>query len=108
MLYRCFRAVDTGQWIDVLFTVHNKNGDGLEEFSAELSHRTDIAAAFGWGPEALETVDALLDSRAGALLAMPLPVQPESTRTEELLAVGKTNWNNDQRDELLELLARDV
>ena len=42
MLYRYFRKIDTGQWINVLFTV---NG---EEFSIPAeSHRGEIASALG-------------------------------------------------------------
>ena len=42
MRVRCFRKIDTGQWVDVLFTV-----DGDEFSVPEQSHRTDIANAVG-------------------------------------------------------------
>jgi hypothetical protein len=87
MLYRSLRKIDTGQWVDVLFTV---TGD---EFSIpEMSHRGDIAGALGLLPEPLETVDANFDPRQGSLLVLPtqIPLATAQTRIQELLAVPRS------------------
>jgi len=103
VLYRCIRKRDTGQWIDVLFTVAGG------EFSVpEVSHRTDIAQALGSLPGDLETVDADTDQRAGTLLALPSPSTPPPSRIQELLAIARSNWTTAQRTELIELLALEI
>ena len=101
MLYRCLRKIDTGQWVNVLFTVDGENFSVPEE-----SHRTGVAAALGLLPEALETVDGGLDQRTGVLLEMPLSPKPERTRIEELLDIPRSNWTTAQLRELIELAAR--
>lgn len=85
MLHRCIRRKDTGQWIDVLFTV-----DGDEFSVPELPHRTDIAAALGLLPTELEAVDSTQDRRIPPLLALPVaapsPAEATEARVRELLA----------------------
>lgn len=77
MKYRQLRNIATGQWLDVLLTV-----DGDQFSVPELSHRTDIASAFGWPPSALEVVDADTDVRVGPMLALPLPPPRQPTAAE--------------------------
>ena len=62
MRVRCFRKIDTGHWVNVLFTV-----DGDEFSIPEQEHRGAIAVAFGLPPDALETVDRDKDLRTGTL-----------------------------------------
>lgn len=67
MLFRGFRVIDTGQWINALFSV-----DG-DEFSVQAtSHRDDIAGALGVTPTSLEVVDSAADPRTGTLLEVPI------------------------------------
>ncbi len=107
MLYRCFRKKDTGQWVNVLFTVAG------DQFSVPAeSHQGDIARALGLMPQDLETVDANSDLRTGALLELPpSPTDPASTahmRTEELLAIPRSDWTTAQLRELLQLNAQEL
>ena len=107
MLKRCLRKVDTGQWIDVLFTV-----DGAEFSVTEVSHRTDIADAIGVLPGELETVDAESDQRTGTLLKLPAPpASPHSVshaRIAELLEIPRSEWTTAQLRELLQLTAQEI
>ena len=102
MLYRCLRVKETGQWVNVLFTV-DREAFGVPE----VSHRTAIAAALGLPSGTLESVDSNSDPRTGVLLEMPLPPMPESTRIEELLAITRSNWTTAQMRELIELIAQE-
>ena len=106
-VYRCLRVVNTGQWLDVLFTSSSENFD-----VPEISHRTDIANALGVVPGELEALDTNADQRTGALLAVPtspeVPPDPNQVRIQELLAISRSNWTAAQRAELLELIAREV
>ncbi len=101
---RCLRIVNTGQWLDVLFT------SSSEDFEVpELSHRTDIANALGLDPAELEALDTNADQRSGLLLGIPIlpeaPPDPDQVRTRELLSIPRSNWTAAQRAELLELIA---
>ena len=82
--------------------------DGEDFGVSEESHRTDVAAALGLPPEALETVDAGSNSRTGGLLEMALPPSPEPSRIEELLAISRSNWTTAQMRELIELTAQEA
>ena len=65
-VYRCLRVVNTGQWLDVLFT------SSSEVFEIpELSHRTDLANALGLAPGALEALDTSADEGLGSVVAVP-------------------------------------
>ena len=106
-VYRCLKVVNTGQWLDVLFTVANA------PFSVpEISHRTDVAGALGFMPGELAVVEAESDQRSGSLLAIPtppeIPPNPDLVRIQELLAIPRSNWTVAQRAELLELVAREI
>lgn len=106
-VYSCLKVVDTGQWLDVLFTVTNG------PFNVpEISHRTDVADALGLTPGELAVVDADSDLRSGSLLAVPappaVPPDPALVRMQELLAIPRSNWTVAQRTELLELVAREI
>ena len=103
MLYRYFRKIETGQWINVLFTV---NG---EEFSIPAeSHRGEIASALGVSPEELETAESDSDGRSGTLLDLPVvPIGPPSTsrgRIVELLEIPRSDWTTAQFRELLQMI----
>ena len=77
MRFRSVKRIDTGQWVNVLFTV-----DG-DEFSVKpTSHRADIAKALGVLRTSLEVVDADADPRTGVLLEMPQPPDPGPTPEE--------------------------
>ena len=103
ILYRSLRRIDTGQWVNVLFTV-----DG-DEFSVKATaHRASIAKALGVPRTSLEVVDSATDPRTGALLEMPLPPKPAPTRTEDLLAIPRSDWTTAQMRELIELTARET
>lgn len=107
IVYRCFRVVTTGQWLEVLFTV----ADG--QFSVpEISQRTDIAVALCLASDDLEVVETSTDQRSGSLLAVPIaspaPMNPDHARIQELLAIPRSSWTAAQRAELLELIAREV
>ena len=106
-VYRCLRVVNTGQWLDVLFT------SSSEDFEVpELSHRTDIANALGLDTAELEALDTNADQRTGALLAVPTspeaPPDPNQLRVQELLAIPRSSWTAAQRAELLELIALEI
>ena len=106
-VYRCLRIVNTGQWLDVLFT------SSSEDFEVpELSHRTDIANALGLDPAELEALDTNADQRSGLLLGIPTPPEappdPDKVRTRELLSIPRSNWTAAQRAELLELIALEI
>ena len=68
MKYRQIRKVDTGQWLNVLFTV-----DGPEFSVKPESHQAAIAGALGVSLAMLEVMDANMDLRTGVLLNIPLP-----------------------------------
>lgn len=99
--------MDTGQWLDVLFTVA-----GDQFIVSELSHRTDMANALGLMPDELEAVDTISDQRSGTLLAVPpppkAPLDPGRARIQELLGIPRSNWTAAQRAELLELISREI
>ena len=103
MRFRSFRKIDTGQWVNVLFTVA-----GVEFSVPEQEHRGNIAIALGMPPDALETVDGDTDPRTGVLLEMPLPLRPAPTRTEELLSIPRSEWTAAQLRELLQFTAREI
>ena len=103
MRFRCFRMIDTGQWIDVLLTV-----DGDEFAIPERSHRTDIATAIGVLPGELETVEAGSDLRTGTLLALPSPPPPLLSRAQQLLQINRSDWTTAQLRELLQLTAQEL
>ena len=74
MKYRQLRKADTGQWLNVLFTV---NGDQFAV--AAETHQVAIAAALGLAPTELEVVDSDMDIRVGPLFNLPtamIPVDP--------------------------------
>ena len=103
-VYRCLRVVNTGQWLDVLFT------SSSEVFEIpELSHRTDIANALGLAPGELEALDTNADQRTGALLAVPTspeaPPDPNQLRVQELLAIPRSSWTAEHPAELPGLIA---
>ena len=106
-VYRCLRVVNTGQWLDVLFTSSSEDFD-----VPELSHRTDIANALGLDPAELEGLDTNSDQRTGTLLAVPTspeaPPDPNQLRVQELLAIPRSSWTAAQRAELLELIALEI
>ena len=71
MRYRQIRRIDTGQWLNVLFTV-----DGPTFSVQPESHLASIAAALGVPPSALAVVDSDVDLRTGTLLSLPPPPAP--------------------------------
>jgi len=102
MLYRCIRKKDTGQWVNVLFTVDD------ESFSIPAaSHVASIAASLSLNANELEAVDGGSDARTGTLIEQPV-VSVTPTRQEELVAIGRDNWTDAQQKELIELLATGV
>ena len=99
MLYRNIRKIATGEWVDVLFTTE------AESFSVSAaSHVADMAAALSLNANELEAVDADSDARTGTLIDQP-SVTPTPTRQQELVAIGKDNWTDEQQKELIEILA---
>jgi len=101
MRFRSFRKIDTGQWVDVLFTV-----DGPTFEVPEQSHRADIASAIGILPDELETVDTDSDPRTGTLLELLAPPAPPLSRVQELLTIPRSDWTTAQLRELLQLTAQ--
>jgi len=99
MLYRNIRKVATGEWVDVLFTT-----EGASFSVSAASHIADMAAALSLNADELEAVDAGSDARTGTLIDQPA-VTPTLTRQEELVAIGKDNWTDEQQKELIEILA---
>ena len=100
MLYRNIRKIATGEWVDVLFTILNRDSFRVPA----ASHVASIAAGLSLNANELEAVDAGADARTGTLIAQPI-VTPTPTRQEELLAIGKDAWTDAQQKELIELLA---
>jgi len=99
MLYRNIRKIDTGAWVDVLFTTQ------AASFSVPAaSHVADMAAALSLNANELEAVDGASDARTGTLIAQPTNAATP-TRQEELVAIGKDNWTDAQQKELIEILA---
>ena len=99
MLYRNIRKIATGAWVDVLFTT-----DAASFSVPAASHIADIAAALSLNANELEAVDAGADARTGTLIDQPV-VSATPTRKEELVAIGKDNWTDEQQKELIEILA---
>jgi len=99
MLFRNIRKIATGEWVDVLFTTE---GDSFS-VSAD-THVAGIAAALSLNANELEAVDAGADARTGTLIDQPV-VSATPTRKEELVAIGKDNWTDEQQKELIEILA---
>lgn len=109
MKHRQLRRIDTGQWLDVLFTV---DGDA---FTVKVeSHQADVAKALGLLPAGLEVVDADADVRVGPLLSIPPPpLAPDATairrsRIAELLTIPRSDWTVAQYRELLQLVAQEL
>lgn len=106
MQYLAFRKNSTGEWTNALFTTA---GDSFNDATTE-ARRLDIAEALGVPETDLEAAIGATDPRDGTYLA--LPVAPPSAqeearaRVKELLAIGRSNWTAGQRNELLELVAR--
>ena len=99
MLFRNIRKIATGEWVDVLFTTE------AESFSVPAaSHVASIAAGLSLNANELEAVDAGADARTGTLIDQ-LVVSATPTRKEELVAIGKDNWTDEQQKELIEILA---
>lgn len=110
MRYRQLRRRDTGQWLNVLFTV-----DGDSFSVSKKSHLRDTAKGFGIPESELEVVDNVVDQRTGALLeppTAPLPMPTESgqrrTRIAELRAISRSNWTTAQMRELIDLMAGEM
>ena len=102
MLYRCLRVKTTGQWVNVLLTVAG------DKFSTESTkHRAHVADALGVPRTSLEVVDGDSDRRSGELLSLPQEPEPPC-RLQELTAIPRSEWTNDQMRELIELLAYEV
>jgi len=99
MLYRNIRKIDTGAWVDILFTT-----DGSFSVSA-TEHIAEVASALSLNANELEAVDGNSDARTGTMIDQPSgAVSP--TRKEQLLAIGRDNWTDAQQKELLELVAQ--
>jgi hypothetical protein len=99
MLYRNIRKISTGEWVDVLFT-----SDGASFSVPADSHIASMAAALSLNANELEAVDGGSDARTGTLIAQPV-VSSTPTRQEELVAIGKDAWTDEQQKELIALLA---
>jgi hypothetical protein len=107
MVYRCFRKIDTGQWLNVLFTVDE------DQFSLpEASHRGNIATALGLRSEDLESVDGVADPRIGALMELsataPSPQSISRARIAEINAIPRSTWTTAQLCELLQVTDQEV
>ena len=99
MLFRNIRKIATGEWIDVLHTTAGSS------FSVPVStHVASMAAALSLNANELEAVDGGSDARTGTLIAQPV-VSSTPTRQEELVAIGKDAWTDEQQKELIALLA---
>ena len=66
MLYRNIRKIDTGAWVDVLFTTA---GDSFSVPAA--SHVAGMATALSLNANELEAVDGNSDARTGTLIDQP-------------------------------------
>ena len=100
MLYRNIRKIDTGAWVNVLFTT-----EGASFSVSADNHVAGIAAALSLNANELEAVDSGSDARTGTLIDQPV-VSVTPTRKEELVAIGKDAWTDAQQKELIELLAQ--
>ena len=107
MLYRCFRKIDTAQWIDVLFTVE---GDAFSV--SEASHRADMALGLGLLPAESETIDSGTDPRTGNLLATPTVPQDASQdrldRIAAILVIARSQWSTAELREIVQLTAQET
>lgn len=101
MLYRSIRKIDTGEWVNVLFTV---DGDTFSVPAA--SHLQDIARTLKLHPDTLEVVDGESDPRVGTLVELPVPLARPPTRTDDLLAIASANWTDDELRELVGIIAK--
>lgn len=110
MRYRNLRKVDTGQWIDVLFT-----SDGPGFAVKPESHQADIATALGLLVTSLEVVDDDVDRRVAPLLSLPPPPEPQPdassirrSRIADLLAIARSDWTTAQLREIAELTSQEL
>ena len=71
MIFRNFRRISTGQWLDVILTVDGPAFSVLAE-----THRAQIAAGFGIALVDVEVRDSSADARTGTLISGPPPVAP--------------------------------
>jgi len=94
MKYRQLRKRDTGQWLNVLFTV-----DGPEFSVKPESHEADIARAMSLLPAELRVVDSDTDLRTGPLLSLPVVAPPPPTPEQQA-------WANATAVQKIDLLAR--
>ncbi len=69
MIFRNFKQISTGRWMNVLMT----NAGNAFSVPAE-SHRDEIAAGFGIASADVQVVDSLGDARVGTLI--PAPASP--------------------------------
>ena len=99
MRYRNIRKIATGEWVNCLSTTTKASFSGPDD-----DHIARIAAALSLNANELEAVEGDSDARTGTLINPPT-VTPTLTRQEELLAIGKVNWNDAQQKELIEILA---
>ena len=106
MRFRQLHRGDTGQWLDVLFTVE---GDAFS--IPEESQRESIATALGLAAEDLVTVEDTTDVRSGVLIKLP-ETGPDATRVRldriaELNAIPRSDWTTAEMRELINLMAQD-
>jgi hypothetical protein len=97
MLYRNIRKIATGEWVNVLWTTE---GDSFDV--AASVHVATMATVLSLDASELEAVDGSSDAKTGTLIEQPTP---PLTRQEELMAIGKDNWTDEQQKELIEILA---
>lgn len=77
-MYRNFRLIATGVWLNVVMTV----ADGTFSVTPDV-HRAEIALGFGLPAQQIEVVDGLVDARAGVLLE-PVPQPPRPPTPEQV------------------------
>ena len=70
MIFRNFRVIATGQWLNVLLTTE---GDSFSFSVSARTHREQIALGFGLPIGDIEVLDGPADQRRGILVPAPVP-----------------------------------
>ena len=69
MIFRNFRVIATGRWLNVLLTT-----EGVSFSVSDRIHREQIALGFGLPIDTIEVLDSAADQRRGILVPAPVPL----------------------------------
>ena len=94
MIYRNFKQISTGKWLNVLMTA-----EGNEFSVAAQNHREQIALGWSLPLADVKVVDGVADARTGILVQGPLSPLPIPDPDEAAFIAGTVA-------EKLEILAR--